>query len=125
MDKPCFPTWQTFTPLYRPSSWLVREAAADGARLIVESVPIFIYLSRVPRSAAGPSNSSRGSTSGWAEWQLARSPQGRAVVVAMKKSIPGIPRRKRCLKKVGFRSGDNGFRGFLEGRFGADDRLGE
>jgi hypothetical protein len=33
--------------------------------------------------------------------------------------------REAVSEKVGFRSGDNGFRGFLEGRFGADDRLGE
>jgi len=46
---------------------------------------------------------------------LSRSPQGRAVVVAMKKSIPGIPRRKRCLKKSVSGVATTGFEDFWKG----------
>jgi len=43
----------------------------------------------------------------------------------MKKSIPGKTPKEAVSEKSGSRSGDNGFRGLLEGRFGADNPLGE
>ena len=46
-------------------------------------------------------------------------------VVAMKKSIPGKTTKEAVSEKSGSSSGDNGFRGHLEGRFGADLFLGE
>jgi len=41
--------------------------------------------------------------------------------VAMKKSIPGKTPKEALSEKSGSSSGDNGFRGLREGRFGADD----
>jgi hypothetical protein len=46
-------------------------------------------------------------------------------VVAMKKSIPGKTPKEAVPEKSGSSSGDNGFRGLLEWRFGADDAPGE
>jgi len=43
----------------------------------------------------------------------------------MKKSIPGKTPKEAVSEKSGSSSGDNGFRGLLEGRFGADGPLGE
>ena len=43
----------------------------------------------------------------------------------MKKSIPGKTPQEAVSEKPGSSSGDNGFRGLLEGRFGADDSVGE
>jgi hypothetical protein len=43
----------------------------------------------------------------------------------MKKSIPGKTPKEAVSEKYGSSSGDNGFRGLREGRFGADDPLGE
>lgn len=43
----------------------------------------------------------------------------------MKKSIPGKTPQEVVFEKAGSASGDNWFRGLLEGRFGADDPLGE
>jgi hypothetical protein len=45
--------------------------------------------------------------------------------VATKKSIPGKTPKGAVSEKSGSNSGDNGFRGLLEGRFGADDPPGE
>jgi hypothetical protein len=42
-------------------------------------------------------------------------------VVAMKKAVPGKPPKEALSEKSGFSNGDYGFRGLLEGRFGADD----
>jgi hypothetical protein len=44
-------------------------------------------------------------------------------VVAMKKSIPGKTPKEAASEESGSGSGDSGFRGLLEGRFGADDPL--
>ena len=43
----------------------------------------------------------------------------------MKKSIRGKTPQEAVSEKSGSRSGDSGFRGLLEGRFGADGPLGE
>jgi hypothetical protein len=43
----------------------------------------------------------------------------------MKKSIPGKTPKEAVSDKFGSNTGDNGFRGLREGRFGADDPPGE
>ena len=45
--------------------------------------------------------------------------------VAMKKSSPGKTPKEAVSERSGSSRGDNGFRGLLEGRFGADDAPGE
>jgi hypothetical protein len=50
---------------------------------------------------------------------------GWIVVVTTEKSVPKTLRHLAVSEESGFRSGGHGLRGFGEGRFGADDVLGE
>jgi len=58
-------------------------------------------------------------------WRLSRSEQGRATGGGDEEIDPRKTPKEAVSEKSGSGSGDNGFRGLLEGQFGADGPLGE
>ena len=95
-------------------------AAGEDGRKVGEACPLLLVApGREPSDAAAVRSDA--ATDGCSHDPSRVEPP----IVAMKKSIPGKTPKEAVSEKSGSISGENGFRGLLEGRFGGNDTLGE
>ena len=91
-------------------------AAGEDGREAGETCPLLLVIVGRESSDAAAVRSDGATAGGSRDPSRVEPP-----VVAMKKSIPGKTPKEAVSEESGASSGDNGFRGLLEGRFGADD----